>query len=149
MPRVTICGDSRPVSLPVEGTVKVLVADDDISARQRMRHILTRAGLEVVLVDDGLKALSAVRQGRFDLVFLDVYMPRLNGLETLRVLHRQYPHVKVCMLTALGRRDLILEVAGYGAIDFIPKPVDPQNVMAVVERWLKGSAQDTLDVGSG
>ncbi len=146
---------SRRALLYLEGTVvRVLVADDDVGARQKMSRILTRAGLEVVLVDDGLEALSAVRQSDFDLVFLDVYMPRLNGLETLRVLHRQYPHVKVCMLTALGRQDLILEVAGYGAIDFISKPVDPQNVLAVIEKWcapsaLQSSGQDRLDVGSG
>jgi CheY-like chemotaxis protein len=113
----------------------ILVVDDDASLRHRMQDILTDAGLKVVLADDGLKALDAVSEQEFDLVFLDVLMPGLNGLETLRILGRSFPHLKVCMLTALQEQDLLTELAGYGAVDCLGKPVDPQRVLHQVAKW--------------
>ena len=113
----------------------ILVVDDDSFLRHKMRHILTDAGLDVVLADGGLNALNAVSEQEFDLVFLDVLMPGLNGLETLRILGRTFPHLKICMLTALQEQDLLAQLARYGAVDCLAKPVDPQRVLNKVEKW--------------
>jgi two-component system OmpR family response regulator len=113
----------------------ILVVDDDASFRHRMHNILTGAGLDVVLADDGLKALNAINEQEFDLVFLDVLMPGLNGLETLRILGRSFPRLKVCMLTALQEQDLLSQLTRYGAVDCLVKPVDPQRVLHKVQKW--------------
>ena len=113
----------------------ILVVDDDVSFRHKMHNILTGAGFKVVLADDGLKALNAVRKHDFDLVFLDVLMPGLNGLETLRILGRSFPGLKVCMLTALQEQDLLSHLSRYGAVDCLVKPIDSQSVLHKVEKW--------------
>jgi CheY-like chemotaxis protein len=113
----------------------ILVVDDDASFRHRMHSILTNAGLEVVLADGGLEALDAIHEQEFDLVFLDVLMPGLNGLETLRILGRSFPQLKVCMLTALQEQDLLSQLTRYGAADCLAKPVDSQRVLHKVEKW--------------
>jgi CheY-like chemotaxis protein len=126
----------RVRSCPVEESRDmILVVDDDASFRQRMHDILSDAGLDVVLADDGLKALDALSKQEFDLVFLDVMMPGLNGLDTLRILGHAYPWIKVCMLTVLHEHDLLLQLNEYGAVDCLAKPVDRQRVLRTVEKW--------------
>lgn len=112
----------------------ILVVDDDLSMRLRLQHILTDAGQEVVLADDGIEALSALSQHEFDMVFLDVLMPGLNGLECLRILGRSFPRLKVCMLTSLQEQDLLSQLSGYGAADCLAKPIDPQRVLSKVDK---------------
>jgi CheY-like chemotaxis protein len=113
----------------------ILVVDDDASFRQRMRSILVDAGIKVVLADSGLQALEAIHEQRFDLVFLDVMMPGLNGLETLRILGRSLPGLKVCMLTTLREQDLLPQLLRYGAVDCLTKPIDAQRVLDKVQKW--------------
>ena len=113
----------------------ILVVDDDVRLREKMHQILTAAGLDVVLAGDGVKALNAISEHEFDLVFLDVLMPGLNGLECLSILGRSFPHLKVCMLTALQEQDLLTQLSGYGAIDCLAKPVDPRRVLHKVHKW--------------
>ena len=62
---------------------RVLVAEDDAATRLGMVRMLTNAGLDVVEAEDGVKALAAIRENSFDLVFLDIWMPKLSGLEVL------------------------------------------------------------------
>ena len=113
----------------------ILVVDDDASFRHRMHNILTDAGLDVVLADGGLEALNAIHEQEFDLVFLDVPMPGLNGLETLRILGRSFPQLKICMLTALQEQDLLSQLTRYGAAACLAKPVDPPRVLHKVQKW--------------
>ena len=113
----------------------ILVVDDDAYLRSKMHHILTDAGLDVVLADDGVEALNAIHEQEFDLIFLDVLMPGLNGLECLSILGRSFPHLKVCMLTALREQDLLTQLTGYGAVDCLAKPIDPRRVLHKVNKW--------------
>jgi CheY-like chemotaxis protein len=112
----------------------ILVVDDDVSMRRRMEYILTGAGQDVVLADDGIEALTALGEHEFDLVFLDVMMPGLNGLECLRILGRSFPRVKVCMLTSLQEQDLLSQLSGYGAADCLAKPIDAQRVLSKLDK---------------
>lgn len=112
----------------------ILVVDDDVTMRRKLYHILTAAGQDVVVADDGIKALNALSEHEFELVFLDVMMPGLNGLECLRILGRSFPHLKVCMLTSLQEQDLLSQLAGYGAADCLAKPFDPQRVLLKLDK---------------
>jgi CheY-like chemotaxis protein len=102
--------------------------------RRKMHHILTDAGQDVALADDGLEALSMLNEQEFDLVFLDVMMPGLNGLECLRILGRSYPRLKVCMLTSLREQDLLSQLSRYGAADCLAKPISAQRVLSKVDK---------------
>jgi DNA-binding NtrC family response regulator len=115
----------------------ILVVDDDAQLRQEMAGILDRAGWRTVQVHDGQGAVDALCKRTFDLVFLDVAMPGLNGLEALRILHRAHPQVRVCMLTALDQPDMLVEATHYAAVDVIPKPVHENDVLRVVEKWCR------------
>ena len=112
----------------------ILVVDDDIWTRRKLHHILTGAGQDVALADDGVEALSMLSEQEFDLVFLDVMMPGLNGLECLRILGRSLPRLKVCMLTSLQEQDLLSQLSRYGAADCLGKPFDPQRVLFKVDK---------------
>ena len=112
----------------------ILVVDDDVTMRRKLQHILTDAGQDVVLADDGIEALSALNEHEFDMVFLDVMMPGLNGLECLRILGRSFPRLKVCMLTSLQEQDLLADLAGYGAADCLAKPINTQSVLRKVHK---------------
>jgi two-component system nitrogen regulation response regulator NtrX len=113
----------------------ILVADDDVALRRRLCHILVEAGLNTVEAEDGYQALDAVRRYVLDLVFLDVAMPGLNGLETLRILRRSHPRLRVCMLTMHGNQELLLQTAGFEAVRFLTKPVDPQRVLRMISEF--------------
>jgi DNA-binding response OmpR family regulator len=102
--------------------------------RRKLHHILTDAGQDVVLADDAIEALNVLSKQEFELVFLDVMMPGLNGLECLRILGRSFPRLKVCMLTSLQEQDLLAQLSGYGAADCLAKPIDPQRVLNKVDK---------------
>jgi CheY-like chemotaxis protein len=102
--------------------------------RRRLHHILTDAGQDVVLADDGIEALSVLSEQEFDMVFLDVMMPGLNGLECLRILGRSFPRLKICMLTSLQEQDLLSQLSSYGAADCLAKPIDSQRVLHKVDK---------------
>jgi DNA-binding NtrC family response regulator len=125
----------------------ILVADDDAHLRQTVISILDRAGWSAVEVGDGRDAVDAVRGRQFDLVFLGVALPGLNGLEALRILHRSCPQVKVCMLTAFDQLDLLAKATRYAAVDFISKPVTASDVLRVVDKWCRPSSLNAALTG--
>ncbi len=115
-----LAGDSAPAG-PVG---RILVADDSDRNREVLVQYLTREGHEVVAVSDGLTALEAVQEQRFDLALLDMIMPGLNGDEVLKgikadpALHA----LPVIMISALDETDSIVRCIEAGAEDYLPKP---------------------------
>jgi len=117
---------------------RVLVVDDDATIRDVLRRYLERAGHEVVLAEDGPRALATAGQAGPDLVVLDVMLPGLDGIEVCRRLRAMSP-VPVVMLTALGEEDdrvLGLEV---GADDYVTKPFSPRELVLRVDAVLRRS----------
>lgn len=68
---------------------KILVVDDDAAVQMTIRLLLERAGHSVVVASDGRKGLSAFEEGSFDLLFLDIFMPGMDGLETMPLVHQR------------------------------------------------------------
>ncbi|MCX7918943.1 MAG: sigma-54 dependent transcriptional regulator [bacterium] len=116
---------------------KILVVDDDEDMRFTLREVMTREGYQVVTAADGIEALDKTRESAFDLVILDMKMPRLDGIETLRQLREQDPELTVIMVTAFGTRDLALEAIRLGAYDYFNKPFDLGEIRIVVRRALE------------
>jgi DNA-binding NtrC family response regulator len=111
---------------------RVLVVDDEPNVRLVFRTALESAGYEVFEAGDGHDALESIRARPFDAVLLDLRMPRIDGLETLRLLRGEGSDVPVVVVSAHGNiLDVVLAMK-FGAADFIPKPVSPETLRRVV-----------------
>jgi two-component system response regulator AtoC len=116
---------------------KILVVDDDEDMRFTLREVMSREGYDVETAVDGIEALEKNQQTQFDIIILDVKMPRLDGIETLRQLRGISPELIVIMVTAFGTRSLALEAIQLGAYDYFSKPFDIGEIRIVVRRALE------------
>jgi len=110
-----------------EASASILVVDDDQINRMVLAHDLEQEGHRVTAVEDGGSALEALRDGRFDVVLLDVLMPEMDGYETLTQIERdeKLRHVPVIMVSALEDIESVVRCIELGAADYLPKPFDP------------------------
>jgi len=115
---------------------KILVVDDAAFMRLRLSSLLKQAGHQVIEAPNGAQALSTYQTEKPDLVFMDITMPEMDGLEALKRLRASDPEAKVIMCTALGQQSMVLEAIKAGAKDFIVKPFQPDRVVQAVQKWL-------------
>ena len=106
------------------GAGKILVVDDDQEVRMATRDFLTSKGHEVTLAADGVQALELLATVKPDVVLLDVAMPEMDGMETLRRIVAGYPNLPVIMVTANADIEITSKVLQLGAADYVPKPFD-------------------------
>lgn len=123
-------------------THSILIVDDDPEIRQVLRIGLTQAGFETQEASDGAEGLAKATSGRFDLVILDIGLPRMDGLEVCRVL-RQTHATPILFLTA--RDDEIDRVLGFelGGDDYVTKPFSPRELAARVKAIVKRTGAQT------
>jgi two-component system OmpR family response regulator len=112
--------------------MRILIVEDDIRLARQIASAVTEAGHDPVMVHDGESALERALEGSFDLIVLDVGLPRMDGFEVLRRLRSQHGANRVLILTA--RRELKDRVAGLqlGADDYLPKPFAMPELVARV-----------------
>lgn len=115
--------------------IRILVADDD----QGLRHIVRTSlesthRFEVSEAFDGLDAIEKIKSSNFDLVILDVDMPRLDGLETLRQIKQFDPSITVIMMTAYANVDDAVLSVKEGAYNYISKPISTENLIEMVDK---------------
>jgi two-component system OmpR family response regulator len=117
-------------------THSILIVDDDVEIRQVLRIALSQAGFETEQAGDGAEGLAKAGSGKFDLIILDIGLPRMDGLEVCRTL-RQTNTTPVLFLTA--RDDEIDRVLGFelGGDDYVTKPFSPRELVARVKAILK------------
>jgi two-component system response regulator MprA len=126
-----------PSSSPEEALARVLVVDDEPALRDALESSLAFEGYDVATACDGLEALDAVAANHPDLVLLDIMMPRMDGLTTVRRLRSRGDTVPVLMLTArdaVGDRVTGLDV---GADDYLAKPFELDELLARVRALLR------------
>jgi DNA-binding response OmpR family regulator len=118
--------------------MRVLVADDDADIRELVVFKLESAGFEVVSVADGRAALDAALADPFDLVVLDLMMPRLTGLEVCAELRRSSgtETLPVILLTARAQEADITRGFALGADDYVVKPFSPRELLSRVQAVL-------------
>ena len=107
----------------------ILIIDDEASLRQTMARILQRAGYEVTTAANGEEGLSLVSEHVFDLVYLDIRMPDMSGLDLLKTIHAKLPELPVILFTAQPDLNSAVEAVRSGAIDYLLKPLKPQTVI--------------------
>jgi DNA-binding response OmpR family regulator len=121
---------------------RILLVEDDSSIVIGLRMNLEREGYEVELAEDGDTALERVREGDFDLVLLDVMLPKRNGYEVLDALRKEGNHTPVLMLSARSAEMDKVMGLDLGADDYIPKPFSVAELLARVRAGLRrGRAQ--------
>ena len=107
----------------------ILIVDDEASLRQTLARILQRAGYEVTTTASGGEALTLLSRHSFDLVYLDIRMPDISGLEVLKTIHTKYPELPVILFTAQPDLNSAVEAVRSGAIDYLLKPLKPQTII--------------------
>lgn len=121
----------------------VLAVDDDASIRVLLENALIMMGHECVLAADGEEALEKMKAQRFDLVLLDIMMPRLNGYEVLEKMRAaaDLVDIPVIVITAKHDPEGVLREVDSGAVDHIAKPFLPSELEDAVERALTASPE--------
>ncbi|HYY24799.1 MAG TPA: sigma-54 dependent transcriptional regulator [Candidatus Udaeobacter sp.] len=115
----------------------ILVADDDLYIQEALGDRLESLGYRVLKAGDGKEALEIIEQQDPQLVFLDIEMPGLKGLDVLREVRKREKDFPVIMITAYGSIDLAVEAMKEGAYDFIPKPFKASHIALVVEKAME------------
>lgn len=115
---------------------KILVIDDERSIRNALKDILEFEKYAVTLAEDGIKALEMVKQEKFDLIFCDIKMPQMDGIEVLEKLQESNPDVPVVMISGHGNIDTAVECIKKGAFDFIEKPIDLNRLLVCARNGL-------------
>jgi two-component system chemotaxis response regulator CheY len=112
-----------------------LIVDDAMIMRLRIATIAREAGWEVAgEAADGAEGLARYRELRPDLVTLDIVMPTLDGVETLRSIVAEDPAARVVMVSAVDQRAKLVECIALGALDFIVKPFDKARLSTLFEK---------------
>ncbi len=120
--------------------LRVLVIDDDAGIRELLEAQVSRLGYHVSVAVDGESALTALEASRPDVITLDVVLPGLGGLETLRVLKQRAPAVPVVMLSGHGQVPTIVEAMRLGASDFLRKPFEAEELELALHKALENRA---------
>jgi chemotaxis protein CheY-P-specific phosphatase CheC len=113
----------------------VIICDDSNLARKQMAHALDGWNVDITFAQHGAEALEAIRQGKGDLLFLDLNMPVMDGYELLeRIQHEDLPTM-VLVVSGDIQPDAYIRVKNMGAIDFIKKPINTDNVTDILHRY--------------
>ena len=115
---------------------KVWVADDDSSIRWVLERALTQAGIENECFANADQLLEQIESGRPDVIISDIRMPGTNGLELLSLLNTAYPDLPIIITTAHSDLDSAVTSYEKGAFEYLPKPFDMDEVVAITERAL-------------
>jgi DNA-binding NtrC family response regulator len=118
-------------------SARILVADDEEIVTRSCMRILTGDEYRVDAVHDGVEALRQIDGEQYDVLILDIMMPKIDGLEVLRRVKEEHPEVDVIMVTGLSQIETAVQAMKLGAFDYLAKPFDPDELKLVVQRALE------------
>ena len=116
---------------------KILIVDDETPIRRTLRDILEFEGYDVDEAADGLECVSKVQREKFDVVIMDIKMPKMDGIEALERLQILSPETPVIMVSGHGTIDTAVEAVKKGAFDFISKPPDLNRMLITVRNAIE------------
>jgi CheY-like chemotaxis protein len=125
---------------------RILIVDDDLAVQATVRLLLERAGHDVVTAGDGRKGLALFGASDFDLLFLDIFMPGMDGFETMRMVHQLRPLVPIIVISGRpisaeegGAPDFLTMAIKLGAVSSLQKPFKPAALLAAVADGLEAA----------
>jgi two-component system, chemotaxis family, chemotaxis protein CheY len=114
---------------------RVLIVDDAIIMRMRIKEIAREAGWEIAgEATNGEEAVARFRELAPDLVTMDIVMPKLDGVGALKQIREEFPAARVVMVSAVDQREKLTECIKLGAVDFIVKPFDKIRLKGFFEK---------------
>ena len=121
----------------MEKRANILIVDDNISLAKTMSLILKRKGYEATTAPDGLAAIKRIKERPFDLIFMDIKMPLMDGVQTYRKIKKIRPETIVIMMTAYAVENLVAQALKEGAYGIIYKPLDIEKMISLIEKSRK------------
>ena len=125
---------------------RILVVDDDTATRHVLKSVLTNAGYTTSVARDGVEALKALGAGRFDLLLLDVWMPRMNGLDLLAKLRASDARPRVIVMTSDDAPETLLKAVREQAFKYVHKPVEAPQLLETVRAVLEAAEAPPIEV---
>lgn len=122
-------------------TKTLLIADDEPNIRRVLQAVFSKDGYDVLLAENGHKALELAASRKVDVLVTDLIMPDMNGVELLQKIKPSHPDVVAIMITAYGTIKTCVDAMRYGASDYITKPFDIEELRAVVKRAVARSEE--------
>jgi DNA-binding NtrC family response regulator len=130
--------------------MKILVVDDDAIVIKSCRRILEAEGFEVIAVPGADEALEKIKYQEFDLLLVDVKMPKHDGIFLMREIKKNWPGIPIIVMSGYPTPETIADVLKLGASQFIPKPFRPDELTKVVRQILqKAIKKDSSHTGAG
>ena len=138
-------GDAFETLLATRAGARVLLAEDNLVNQELAVELLRSAGLQVEVANDGVEAIALGTSGDYDLILMDMQMPRVDGLEATRALRADAAtaSVPIVAMTANAFGDDRAACLAAGMNDHVAKPVDPATLYATLLRWLPARMADT------
>ncbi|MCF6335923.1 MAG: response regulator [Spirochaetales bacterium] len=116
-------------------SLKILIVDDLSFMRDAIRNILESSGISNIdEAENGREAFSAYKREKPDIVLMDITIPVLDGLESLRIIRRYDETAKVIMCSAIGQQKYLIRAIQLGARDFILKPFQPERILSAIKK---------------
>jgi two-component system nitrogen regulation response regulator NtrX len=115
----------------------VLVVDDEKNIRETLKDVLEDEGYQVLVAEDGKQAVDILKKDRIDVMLLDLWLPKIGGMEVLDRVKRQYGEVEIIIISGHGTIDAAVKATKIGAFDFIEKPLSLDRVLNVVDHAVK------------
>ncbi|MBF9015353.1 MULTISPECIES: sigma-54 dependent transcriptional regulator [unclassified Oceanispirochaeta] len=116
---------------------KILIIDDEASVREVLKDILSDEGYEVLEAPDGIEGLRIMKTEPVDLVFLDIWLPKMGGIDVLKIIKEEYPVISVLIISGHANVDLAVKAIKIGAFDFLEKPLDLTRVLTLSRNALE------------
>lgn len=114
---------------------KILIVDDSRTSRKILKSILENAGYEVIgEATNGQEGYESYVELKPDIVTMDITMPVLDGIESLKKIKGEYPDAKVIMVTAAGQKTKMVEAVQNGASEFVSKPFEPEQLRTIIDK---------------
>jgi CheY-like chemotaxis protein/anti-sigma regulatory factor (Ser/Thr protein kinase) len=125
---------------------RILVVDDDRTTLYVLQNVLNGAGYSTSIARDGVEALDTLRAGRVDLLLLDVWMPRMNGLELLAKLRRRKERPRVVVMTSDDTPETLLKAVRERAFRYVHKPVESRVLLDAIREALEAPEGPSIEV---
>jgi len=136
--KIDLKKNSLNFNLGKEIPLNILLVEDNLINQKVTVRLLNKLGYTIDVTENGVKALEAVKKKKYDIIFMDIQMPEMDGFETTKQILKMFPKMncpKIIAMTAAvmkGDREKCLNA---GMVDYIPKPVLPEVVQAAIEKW--------------
>ena len=131
--------------------IRVLLVDDQRLFVESLRTLINTYSDDIDVVDiafNGFEAIEAVDRTKPDIILMDIYMPKMNGVEAGKQILKKYPEIKIMMLATYGKDELVVEALREGASGYLLKDISPTELIACIRALNEGAVQISPSVAS-